>query len=44
VKPIQGSAVDEQRKGARPEYVLQAAEDSLGQDLPVLGGERTSTL
>jgi aryl-alcohol dehydrogenase-like predicted oxidoreductase len=39
-----GSAVDEQRRGARPEYVLQAAEDSLGQDLPVLGGERTSTL
>jgi aryl-alcohol dehydrogenase-like predicted oxidoreductase len=29
VKPIQGSAVDEQRKGARPEYVRQAAEDSL---------------
>ena len=29
MKPIQGSAVDEQRKGARPEYVRQAAEDSL---------------
>jgi aryl-alcohol dehydrogenase-like predicted oxidoreductase len=29
VKSIQGSAVDEQRKGARPEYVRQAAEDSL---------------